>query len=264
MKNIDTDTSQLIASVNSNNVITITLNNPKYMNALSEELTPYLRKILKKISRDSKYKLLILRGTGKAFCSGGNIKKMSSSKNVNSSSSNKQKIKDLEKRQNNLTGIIYNLKIPTIAVITGACAGAGFSLALACDIRIGNKDAFFISNYSKIGLSGDYGISWFLSNLLGESKCKEIMFLNNRIYAKEALHLGLLNQLIESNFEKNLNKIINELSSQSSIALKYIKNNINLSKNSKLSQAFKYEAENLIKCIDTKEHKEAVLSFKRK
>ena len=96
-----------------------------------------------------------------------------------------------------MTGQIYRLKIPTIAVITGPAAGAGFSIALACDIRIGNKNSFFISNYSKIGLSGDYGISWFLSHLLGETKAKEIMMLNERIYADEALKLGLLNFLFK-------------------------------------------------------------------
>ena len=108
-----------------------------------------------------------------------------------------KKINDLTKKQKDLTGILYSLKIPTIAVVTGPAAGAGFSLALACDIRIGNKDSFFTSNYSKIGLSGDYGISGFLNNLLGEAKAKEIMMLNYRIYADDALRIGLLNFLFK-------------------------------------------------------------------
>lgn len=264
MKNLNTNTSQLITTVDSNHVVTITLNNPRYMNALSEELTPYLRKILKKISKDSKYKLLIIRGQGRAFCSGGNIKKMSKGSIYVKSKTQKQKIMDLEKKQKELTGMIYNLKIPTLAVITGAVAGAGFALALSCDLRIGNKDAFFVSNYSNIGLSGDYGISWFLSNLLGESKSKEIMFLNDRIYYEEALQIGLLNKLINKNFEKELQKITASLSNQSTIALRYIKKNIIMSKNHSLDKAFKYEADHLIKCTYTQEHKNAVANFKKK
>ena len=264
MKYIPTDTEQLIVKEDPNNVITIILNNPQHMNALSEELTPYLRKTLKNINKDNKHKLLIIRGAGKAFCSGGNIKKMLVKKSVKVNKSFAEKVSSLNKKQKELTGMLYNIRIPTLAVITGACAGAGFSLALACDLRLGNRDAFFISNYSKIGLSGDYGISWFLSRLLGESKSKEIMFLNNRIYCKEALHLGLLNLLIEKNFEKEVKSIVDILCSQSTIALKYIKKNIMLSKDSTLNKSFKYEAEHLIKCSQTKEHKIAVSKFKKK
>ena len=179
-----------------------------------------------------------------------------------SSLSFNKKVANLEKKQIELTGLIHNMKIPTIAVITGAAAGAGFSLALACDLRIGNTEAFFVSNYSRIGLSGDYGISWFLPNLLGESKAKEIMFLNNRIYADEAKEIGLLNVLIKKDFEERLATIINEISKQSQIAIKYIKSNISSAKKNKLNQSLKLEAYHLIKSADTDEHKNAVINFK--
>lgn len=257
--NLPTDTKQLILTED-NDVLTITLNNPQYKNALSEELTPYLRTILKKLKKQNKYKILLIRGKGDSFCSGGNIKKMNTRK---SSLSFNKKVANLEKKQIELTGLIHNMKIPTIAVITGAAAGAGFSLALACDLRIGNTEAFFVSNYSKIGLSGDYGISWFLPNLLGESKAKEIMFLNNRIYADEAKEIGLLNVLIKKDFEERLKSIVNEISKQSQIAMKYIKSNISSAKKNKLNQSLKLEAYHLIKSADTDEHKNAVINFKK-
>ena len=257
--NLPTDTKQLILTED-NDVLTITLNNPQYKNALSEELTPYLRTILKKLKKQNKYKILLIRGKGDSFCSGGNIKKMNTRK---SSLSFNKKVANLEKKQIELTGLIHNMKIPTIAVITGAAAGAGFSLALACDLRIGNTEAFFVSNYSKIGLSGDYGISWFLPNLLGESKAKEIMFLNNRIYADEAKEIGLLNVLIKKDFEERLKSIVNEISKQSQIAMKYIKSNISSAKKNKLNQSLKLEAYHLIKSADTNEHKNAVINFKK-
>ena len=259
-KKIHTGTEELIATYNKG-IVTLTLNNPKYKNALSENLSPYLRRILKKINKDSKYKLLVIRGSGDSFCSGGNIKGMKVKKN---NTSTKKKVDDLINKQISLTGQIYRLKIPTIAVITGPAAGAGFSLALACDIRIGNKDSFFISNYSSIGLSGDYGISWFLSSLLGESKAKQIMMLNERIYADEAFKLGLLNFLFKTKFEENVAEICNRISIQSSLAIKNIKNNIHAAKNNNLEKIFSLEAKNLIECTNSKEHKIAVSKFLKK
>ena len=260
-KIINTGTDHLKASFNEG-IITLTLNNPRYKNALSENLTPYLRTILKKIKEDSKYKLLVIRGAGDSFCSGGNVKGMNNNKNKATKFSSK--VIDLVKKQNTLTGTLYSLKIPTIAVITGAVAGAGFSIALACDLRLGNKNSFFVSNYSKIGLSGDYGISLFLNNLLGESKAKEIMFLNKRIYAEEAYSIGLLNFLYKKNFEKNVQEVCREIASLSPMALKHIKENIKVSSLNNLKTSLKIEAKNLIECSNSTEHKMAVLNFKKK
>lgn len=260
VKKLITDTKQLIVE-EINQTVTITLNNPKYKNALSEELTPYLRKILKKISKDSKYKLLIIRGKGDSFCSGGNVKKMLNT-NRNKKVSIKYKINSLIKKQMELTYLISSLKIPTIAVVTGAAAGAGFSLALSCDIRIGNLNAFFLSNYSKIGLSGDYGISWYLTRMLGESKAKEIMFLNERIYSKKAYELGLLNYIIDSNFNLELEKIIKNIISQPSNTLRLIKMNINSAHNNSLKKSLELEAKHLIKSSMSQEHKIAITKFK--
>ncbi|MBF97100.1 MAG: Short-chain-enoyl-CoA hydratase [Alphaproteobacteria bacterium MarineAlpha9_Bin4] len=260
-KTINTGTDHLLANFNEG-IITLTLNNPKFKNALSEKLTPYLRKILKKIKEDSKYKLLVIRGAGDSFCSGGNIKGMNVEKNKTISVTSK--INDLVEKQNTLTGLLYSLNIPTIAIITGAAAGAGFSIALSCDLRIGNSNSFFVSNYSKIGLSGDYGISLFLTKLLGESKAKEIMFLNKRIYADEALNLGLLNLLYKKNFEKKIKEVCKEIISLSPLALKHIKKNIQLASQNSLTASLKQEAKNLINCSNSKEHKMAVLNFRKK
>ena len=258
-KIINTGTDQLLANYNKG-IVTLTLNNPKYKNALSEKLTPYLRRILKKINKDSKYKLLVIKGSGNSFCSGGNIKGMEE-KNIKGKKT--VKIKSLIKKQRGLTGLLYSLNIPTIAAITGATAGAGFSIALACDLRVGNKDSFFISNYSRVGLSGDYGISWFLTNQFGASKAKEIMMLNNRIYADEALRIGLLNFCFKKDFDKKLETICNDIVSQSSLAIKHIKSNINAASYFELHKSLEMEAYNLIDCSDSIEHKIAVKNFKK-
>ncbi len=259
MQKIKSGTDQLII-LEHKQTVTLILKDERSRNALSEKLTPFIRKFLFKLKKNNKYKILIIRGYGNSFCSGGNIKRMETNKKQISS---KAKVAILDKKQRELTGILYSLSIPTIAVITGPAAGAGFALALACDIRVGTKEAFFISNYSRIGLSGDYGISWFLTRLVGESKAKEIMFLNNRILAPEAKKLGLINKLVEKELELELNSIIDNLSSQSSLALSCIKKNINNAHSYSLNKAFNQEAKYLIKTSQSKEHKEAVLEFKK-
>ena len=260
--NLPTDTKQLILTED-NDVLTITLNNPQYKNALSEELTPYLRTILKKLKKQNKYKILLIRGKGDSFCSGGNIKKMNSNKK-NISKKNIEKINDLYNKQLELTHALSSLEIPTVAVINGPAAGAGLSLALSCDIRIGSKKAFFLSNYSKIGLTGDYGISWYLTNLLGPSKAKELMFCNNRIYADEAYEIGILNFLFPKNFESNLKNFLDNLLSQSHYALKLIKKNIDFAGNNNLRKTLKLEAKHLIMSSNSEEHRLAVNKFKKK
>ena len=183
---------------------------------------------------------------------------------TNIKSKNTEKINDLYVKQLELTHLISSLEIPTIAVVTGAAAGAGFSLALSCDIRIGNKEAFFLSNYSKIGLSGDYGISWYLTNLIGSSKATEIMFCNNRVYADEAYQIGILNFIFKNNFEKNLKLFLNNLLSQSNYALKLIKKNIRFAASNDLKKALMLEAKHLVMSSNSKEHKLAVAQFKNK
>ena len=163
-----------------------------------------------------------------------------------------------------LTGLIYSFEIPTVAIITGAAAGAGFSLALSCDIRIGNKESFFVSNYSRIGLSGDYGISWFLTNMLGSSKAKQIMFLNERIYSKQAYELGLLNYFFENKFEENVNVILDKIVSLPETAIKKIKKNINFSAHNTLKKTLSIEAKHLIEGANSEEHKLALLNFLKK
>ena len=135
---------------------------------------------------------------------------------------------------------------------------------MSCDIRIGNKKAFFLSNYSKIGLTGDYGISWYLTNLLGPSKAKELMFCNHRIYADEAYKIGILNFLFTKNFESNLKNFLDNLLSQSHYALKLIKKNIDFAGNNNLRKTLKLEAKHLIMSSNSEEHKLAVAKFKKK
>ena len=162
MKNIielDTGTRQLLSHIHGN-VGIITLNRPEAKNALSDELTPALRKQISNFNIDDRVNVLIITGAGDAFCAGGDVKSMNSSKSQKGGWSEEESeenvIKNLQKKQMTLTHSLYNFSKPTIAALPGAAAGAGLSIALACDFRYASENAFAIAGYGKIALTGDY------------------------------------------------------------------------------------------------------------
>ena len=192
-KSIKTNTSQLLAYIE-NNIGYICLNRPEARNALSDELTPALRKTVSIYENDNNVRVIAITGKGSSFCAGGDIKAMSQG-GISKSSSITKLISELKIKQRTLTGAIYNSNKPTIAILPGPAAGAGLSLALSCDIRLASEKAFVTTGYGKMALSGDYGISWLLLNIVGMAKTKELMFTSARVYANEALELGIFNKV---------------------------------------------------------------------
>lgn len=168
---IDTGTGQLLCSVR-DGVAVITLNRPEAHNALSDQLTPALRRMIKERSADPAVGALLITGAGSAFCASGDVKGMGGNR-ANKEMSVDERIADLKKRQTLLTGALVDVRKPTIAALPGAAAGAGLAIALACDIRIGAASAFVATGYARVGLSGDYGMAWLtfkypLMSLMGD------------------------------------------------------------------------------------------------
>lgn len=269
MKNItelETGTRQLLAHIHGKIGI-LTLNRPEAKNALSDELTPAIRKKIFELNEDNRIKVLIITGTGDAFCAGGDVKSMNSSKDKGWTElkTEKETIKDLQKKQITLTAALYNFSKPTIAVLPGAAAGAGLSIALSCDFRFVSKNAFVIAGYGKIALTGDYGITWLLTKLIGPSKAKDILFSNRKIPAKEGMNIGIFDKVFDG--KKLLKESIeyaNSIGSFSPIALKAMKKNINNATNINLIEALDQEAIDLIKASKSKDHKEGIKAFVEK
>ena len=107
-----------------------------------------------------------------------------------------ERVAQLRERQRTLTGVLVGLRKPTIAALPGPAAGAGLSIALACDIRIAAETAFMSTGYARIGLTGDYGVSWLLTRLTGTARARELMFLSERIDARRCETLGLVNRVV--------------------------------------------------------------------
>ncbi len=173
---VDTGTKHLLCEVD-NHVATVSFNRPDVRNALGDIVTPALRQILLVLERDSDVRVIILTGVGKAFCAGGDVKGMNGGGGGEPDMRTvDEKIRELQLRQQTLTLRLFELPKPTIAALPGAAAGAGMSIALACDIRIGSDKAFYAPGFGAVGLSGDYGGSWQLTQLVGPAKAKEIYF----------------------------------------------------------------------------------------
>ena len=147
----------------------ITLNRPEAMNSLNYPLYMAIEDCV----RESTARVLVITSNGRAFCAGGDVKSMSQG-GIGPNLSREEAIVDLQEKQLTLTGALYNFTKPSIAALPGPAAGAGLSIALACDIRYVSSNAFAIAGYGRIALSGDYGITWLLSKTVGLSKAKEL------------------------------------------------------------------------------------------
>ena len=165
-------------------------------------------------------------------------------------------------KQRTLTGALVAVRKPTIAALPGPAAGAGMALALACDIRIASKSAIMSTGYARIGLTGDYGIAWLLTRLVGTSRARELMFLSERIDARRCEALGLVNRVVpDAELREAAFALAKSLAEGPSIALARIKDNLDHAVTSDFLDSMDQEAENMVRSARTTDHKEAVRAF---
>ncbi|GAB2708288.1 2-(1,2-epoxy-1,2-dihydrophenyl)acetyl-CoA isomerase [Hymenobacter frigidus] len=181
--------TSLLYDVRPDGVATITLNRPEVFNAFNDPLSYELQDALKQVARDASVRAVVLTGAGRAFCSGQDLKA--------SQTGEKRSFYDsLHKRYNPIIRAMRALPKPIIGRINGVAAGAGCSLALACDALVASTDASLIEVFINIGLVPDSGSSWFLPRLVGTLKAFELCSLGTKVPAEEALRLGLVNQVV--------------------------------------------------------------------
>lgn len=263
MIEIDTGTHELLCSIE-DRVATVTLNKPDKRNALGDVLTPALREILLVLEADSRVGCVLITGAGKAFCSGGDVSGMGSNADAAPRSFD-ERVTELTRKQENLTLRLYELVKPTIAALPGAAAGAGLSIALACDLRVAASDAFIVTAFRNIGLSGDYGASWFLNRLIGQSKAKELMFRSERVSAEACERLGLVNQVFPAEtFRQDAGRYAAEIARGPATALRLMKRNLNRGALQGLRESLAMEAQHLILCAQSEDAMEAVRAFREK
>jgi len=262
---IETGTDELLCKID-DGVATITLNRPDKRNALSDVLTPALRETLLITDRDEAVRCIVITGAGRAFCAGGDISGMGGGAGTPTQrQSQESAIRELTHREETLTLRLHELSTPTIAAVPGPAAGAGFSIALACDFRIGAESAFIKSAFANIGLPGDYGGSWLLTRLIGPAKAKALYFLSPRVDAAECLALGIFDEVVADDaLQARARAMAAEIAAGPPIAIAYMKSHINAAAHSDLRSCLASEADRTIRCMDTNDHREAVKAFMEK
>jgi enoyl-CoA hydratase/carnithine racemase len=260
---IDTGTDELLCSVR-DRVAIITFNRPDARNSLSDHLTPALRRMVRQMGDDPAVGALLLTGAGSSFCSGGDVKGMGGASS-SASLSFDAKVERLRERQRTLTGVLVAVRKPTIAALPGPAAGAGLAIALACDIRIAAASAFISTGYARIALTGDYGISWLLTRIVGTARARELLFLGDRVDAARCEAFGLFNRVVpDADLHNESFALAKRLANGPGEAFAGIKDNLDLALTSDFLTSLDHEATNMVKAAATAQHREAVRAFVEK
>src|SRR3954453_7154069 len=259
---IDTGTSELLCAIR-DRVAVITLNRPEVRNAMSDPLTRALRGMIKGCGENPEVGALLITGAGTAFCAGGNVKGMGAHRDKKKlEMSYDEKVADLQERQRLLTGALVSVRKPTIAALPGAAVGAGLAIAMACDIRLAAESAFVATGYARIALSGDYGIAWLLTRLVGTSRARELMFTGDRVDAVRCEAIGLVNRVVpDDKLQAEAFALAKSLAGGPRLALRYMKDNLDEALLFDFETARDHEAERLVRLTTTADHKEAVQAF---
>lgn len=241
-----------------NGIGILKLNRPDVYNALDDQITYEIQDALKIAAKDPEVRVLIITGEGKAFCSGQDLKAASGQE--------KRSFKDsLIKRYNPIIRSIRNMPKPVVCGLNGVAAGAGCSLALACDMIIAKESSSLIEVFINIGLVLDSGSSFFLPRIMSYQKAFELASTSKKITAKQALELGMVNEVVpDGDFENVLQSWADRFASAPTKGIGLIKTMLNRSYNFSLDQALEYEVYCQQIAGSSNDYKEGVNAFLEK
>ena len=265
MTALETGTEDLRAEID-DGVAVITMNRPDRRNALSEAMISALGQVLAAVETDEAVGCVVLTGAGGAFCAGGDVKNMAAVPadrgDASAGRSLDSRIHRQRLSQRATSGRLWAMPKPTIAAIGGPAAGAGLSLALACDLRYAVPSAVLTTAFARVALAGDYGGTWFLTQLVGSSKAKELYYFSERLSAEEAERLGIVNAVIPAaGFEQEVMARARRLAAGPAIAYRYMKENLNRASTGELGDCMDLEVTHHVHSALTADHREAAGAF---
>lgn len=253
--------SQELIETVTDRVATLTLNRPDRLNALSTPMLEGLLEALPRLATDPEVAVVVITGAGRGFCAGGDVKSMAEG-------SSQLGLEDAVQRlrgRMEVSRLLHEIPKPTIAMVNGPAAGAGLAMALACDLRIASESARFITAFAKVGFSGDFGGSYFLSKLVGTGRARELYYVGEPLDAAQALALGIVNEVVpEFELLDATTALAQRLAHGPGLALGLMKRNFNAAESGTLSELLDLEALHQVKAAKTEDHMEAARAFVEK
>jgi 2-(1,2-epoxy-1,2-dihydrophenyl)acetyl-CoA isomerase len=251
-------------------VLYLTLNRPDRLNALSDSIIGGLLSELNKAASDPDVGAVVVTGAGRGFCAGGDITRMRD-RNEAAANAAEGETPTLEQRVASLfrseqvSLLLNEMPKVTIAAINGPAAGAGLSIALACDLRIASDQARLGTAFARVGFSGDFGGSYTLTQLVGTAKARELYFSAEMLGAEEALRLGLVTRVVPAAvFLDEVHAYAKKIANGPTVAYSYMKANLNYAQHGDFRTALEREAYSQNLTGQTRDHKEAVKAFLEK
>ncbi len=244
-------------------VAILTMNRPERLNALSREMLDAMLAALARLASDAAIGAVVLRGAGRAFCAGGDVKAMAEGADFNEVT--------LEERAERLrvrmevSRWLHEMPKPTIAMIRGAAAGAGLALAMACDLRLASDTAKLTTAFARVGFSGDFGGAYFLTKLVGPARARELYLTAEVFDAPKALALGVVGRVVpDAQLDAETLALATRLARGPRVAHRYIKRNMNAAESGTLGEVLDLEAWHQARTGATEDHREGARAFAEK
>lgn len=255
------ESSPLLVEVK-DRVATLIFNRPARLNALSEEMIALSITAVERYANDPEVGCIVVTGAERGFCAGGDVTAMNASP---ASALTFEGRLDRQRTSQRLSSLLYSIPKVTIAAINGAAAGAGLGIALACDLRIASDKAKITTAFVKVGLGGDFGITWPLTRLLGEARAKELLFLSDVLTAQQAAELGLVNRVEpHEQFTAAVRELALRIANGPQVSYRYMKENVRLASTQDYQSLLDREAWSHLRCAETEDHREGARAFVEK
>jgi len=252
---------ELIKVAEDNGIVTITLNRPDRLNAFVDHMRRDLAEALEEAGSDPHVRVVVINGEGRAFCAGGDVQFMAE---LVERGDSEEFARLLGAARRVVLGIRRMTK-PVIASIEGPAFGAGFNLALACDLRIASSTATFSQAFVKLGFHPDWGGTYFLPRMVTSNIACELFFLGDTIDAQEALRLGLINRVVApEELEAETRKLAERLREGPAVSIAAAKHAVYASEHDGLEKMLQYEVEAQVRCFESEDGKEGVRAFLEK
>jgi 2-(1,2-epoxy-1,2-dihydrophenyl)acetyl-CoA isomerase len=254
---LETGTADLRATVE-DGVAVLVLDRPERRNALSPAMVAGLARVLAAVEEDDEVGAVVLTGAGGAFCAGGDVKAMAEGEAWSAA----ELLERQRRSQRAVCGRLWRMPKPVLAALPGPAAGAGLGIALACDLRYAASSAVLTTAFAKVGLSGDYGVAWSLTRLVGTARARELLYLSERLDAGAALELGLVNAVLpDDELLPHVLRTARRLADGPRVALGLMKANLALALTADLEEAMDAEVAHHVTSKGTADHAEAAQAF---